>query len=77
MASTSKKRAATEPVEPATKKQRNGPANTGEIEEEYESVQITAELHDKFALYPKALREAVENDYTNDIYKIIAGFQSG
>lgn len=78
MSQSSNKRAATEPVEQGgPKKQRTGPTKTREAEEDYESVQITTDLHDKFGPYPKALREAVQDAYTDDVYKILEGFQSG
>ncbi|KAF3044759.1 hypothetical protein E8E12_010343 [Didymella heteroderae] len=72
------KRAATEPMEQDdSKKQQNAPVKTVEAEEEYESVQIATELHDKFDAYPKALRKAVEDTYADDRYNILESFQSG
>ena len=73
-----KKRAATEPAEQADpKKQRTGPAKTTEAEEEYESVQITTDLHGKFNPFPKALRQHIEETYANDTYEILEKFASG
>ena len=48
-----------------------------EVEDEYESVQIKTDLHDKFGPYPKALRQQVENTYTDDVYTILEVFASG
>jgi hypothetical protein len=77
MSQSFKRRAATEPTEQSEpKKPRGAPAKIIETEEEYESVQITTELQDKFDPYPKALRKTVEDTYTDDVYKILEGFQS-
>ncbi|KAF3049479.1 hypothetical protein E8E11_010287 [Didymella keratinophila] len=72
------KRAAAEPAEQANpKKQRTASAKTMEAEEEYESIQITTDLHGKFDPYPKALRQRVEDTYGDDVYKILEAFASG
>lgn len=70
--------AATEPAQQADfKKPRSVSAKTMEAEDEYESIQITTDLHDKFETYPKALRLHVENTYADDVYKLLEGFASG
>ena len=73
-----KKRGATEPagsVDP--KKPRIAPAKTTEVEVEEESVQISTELHDRFSIYPKQLRDIVEKGYNDEVYDILDRVQAG
>lgn len=59
------------------KKPRTASANKVEDDVEYETVQITCSLLERFNQYPKALRQVVEEEYTDVLYSIAQAYQKG